>query len=351
LVIAVLGVLRIRVNTRVLAVVLTAEILLIVLFDAAAFANPAEGFISLTPLTPNALFVDGVGGVLALGIAAFIGYEVGPVYAEEVRGRRVVARASFATIIFIGLFYTVSSWAMAVAFGPTDVIDAARNPDSGIPFSVLEQFYGPLAALLANLLLITSIFAAMLSFHHSVARYVFALSREKVLPPVLDHIGPGSGAPIGGSLIQSTVALIVVGAFAIAGADPIIQLFAWLSTLAAIGVLVLMVATSLAVVVFFHRGNGTDETAWQRAVAPTLGGFALLAILVVSVVNLSSVLGVEPTSPLTWILPGIIGVSALVGLIWGVVLSRVRPRIYNNIGRGQPRPLAVLEHSLADIEV
>jgi len=90
----------------------------------------------------------------------------------------------------------------------------AADPTSGLPFSILEQHYGKPLAYVATLLLITSIFGAMLSFHNGVGRYVFGLSREGVLPQVFSRVGLSAnraGAPIGGSVPQSAVALLVLG--------------------------------------------------------------------------------------------------------------------------------------------
>lgn len=192
LAIAVLGVLHVHLNARVLAWALVAEIAVIGLFDVGAFTHPAGGVISVAPLLPNRLVVNGVGGVFALGMAAFVGYESGPVFGEEARGEQTVGRATFAALGFLGLFYAVSSWALAVAVGPDQVVDAARDPNAGLPFSVLATTFGPLAAQAGLLLLISSICAAQLSFHNGVARYLFALGRERVLPASLARIGTGS---------------------------------------------------------------------------------------------------------------------------------------------------------------
>ena len=48
----------------------------------AAFTHPADGGISLEPLLPTNLFADGVGGVFALSVAAFVGYESALAYGE-----------------------------------------------------------------------------------------------------------------------------------------------------------------------------------------------------------------------------------------------------------------------------
>jgi amino acid transporter len=360
-VVAALGVLHIDLNAKVLAVLLVAEIGVILLFDLAGLSSPADG-LSLGPLLPSNLLVNGIGGVFALGIAAFIGYESGAFYGEEARSAQAVARASFSALAFVGVFYAVSSWAMAEALGTQTVgsgadaapgvVSAARDPGSGIPFSVLQEHYGPLVSSLAQFLLVTSVLAAMISFHNSVARYVFAMARERVLPVALGGVRAGvrGGAPIGGSLVQTAIAFVVVSGFLAAGADPFTSLFTWLSTAAAVGVLVLMVAGSLAVIGFFHRNARAYESAWQRAIAPVLGAVALLAVLVVTVANVNSLLGVAPGSVLTWILPGIVVLAAVVGVVWGLVL-RARPAVWRGIGVGEPEPLAVPEHDLRGLQV
>jgi amino acid transporter len=352
LVVGLLGVLHININARVLAVLLICEIGVILLFDFASFTHPASG-VSVQPMMPTSLFVNNIGGVFALSIAAFVGYESGPFYGEEARTPGVVARASFGALAFIGVLYAVSSWAMAVALGTDHVVAKAQDPESGIPFSIIETHYGGLVAGLANILLVTSIVAAMISFHNSVARYIFGMARERVLPARLGTIRPGArgGAPIGGSLLQSLVALVVVVPFVLAGANPLLTLFTWLSIVAALGVMLLMFGSSLAVFAFFRKVGGSGETAWQRVWAPLLGAAVLVVIFGVTVWNLGSLLGPDAGPLLTWSLPGIVVLAVVFGVIWGRVLQTTQPETYRNIGAGEQEPLAVLEHALADIKV
>ncbi|HEX6871649.1 MAG TPA: APC family permease [Micromonosporaceae bacterium] len=351
--VALLGVLHVAVNARLLALLLVCEIAVVLLFDAAAFAHPAGGSVSVTPLLPASLAENGVGGVFALSVAAFVGFESALAYGEEARSHTAVARATFGSLLFIGLLYAASSWAMAVAVGPDRVVEVARDPSAGIPMSTLNQHYGGLVAVLASLLLVSSIFAAMLSFHHTSARYVFVLSRERVLPSALGRIGRGTraGAPIGGSLLQTAIAFLVIVASVLTGADPLAVLFTQLSAVAAIGVMVLMVAASLAALRFYRRGGGTNESSWVRVGAPTLALVAVGLILAVTVLNLDSMLGTAPGSPAVLILPGLVAGAGLGGLVWAWVVRRRRPATFRNVGLGEPEPLAELEHHLAAVDV
>jgi amino acid transporter len=333
IIVGLLGVNRVDLNANVLAVLLVLECIAVVLYDIGAFTHPAaDGLAVQAALSPSSLFVPGVGMVFAFGVAAFIGFESGAIYSEEVRNPRVtVARATFIAVGFTGLFYAVSAWAMVVAVGPTDLQKQTSENGPGVVFAGLAEHWGDNVATLANMLFLTSVFAALLSFHNGVARYLFALGRERVLPTALSRVGTRSGGPVAGSLAQSALALIVVAVFAVFGADPVLQLFTWLSGTAAVGIILLMAGTSAAVVGFFSTRPG-GGSAWQRAVAPTLATLALVALVVLLIGNFDALLGTDPTSPLRWILPGLVLLAGVLGAIWAVRLKSIRPDAYAAIG-------------------
>jgi amino acid transporter len=333
-VVGLFGILRIDLNAKVLSVLLLLEVVAVVLFDVGAFGHPAGGSVSTGGLKPGNFFVSGIGGAFAFGVASFVGFESGATYSEEVKDpRRTVARATYWAVAITGVLYTVTAWALTVATGPDKVVAEARDPNSGIPFSIIGADWAGWVATAANVLLLTSIFAALLSFHNGVARYLFALGRERVLPPVLGRTGRGTGAPVTGSVVQSVLGVVCIAVFALRHLDPVTTLFTWFSYVAAVGVLALMAGTSIAVVGFF-AGRDTIESIWQRAVAPVLGALALIAITVVVVVNADSLLGTDKKSPLVYVLPVVVGAAAVIGLVWGFVLRAIKPDVYEGIGRG-----------------
>src|SRR3954452_12091915 len=262
-IIGVLGVLQVDLNARVLAVFLTLEIIVIALFDLAILADPGPQGLTGTGFSPAAATDQALGAALVFCVASFVGYESAAIYSEECKDpTRTVARATFIALAITGVFYAVSSWFLANSVGP----DVITNPDALVkggfttagapdPTTVLfiagQDRLGAFWGDSASLLFCTSLFAALLSFHNSVARYFFALGRERVFPAAFGRVSPRTGAPVTGSIAQSTIALLVVGAFAIAGADPVLKLFTWLTNLGALGVLCLMTLTSFAVVAFF----------------------------------------------------------------------------------------------------
>jgi amino acid transporter len=355
--IAALGVLRVDIGAGVVAVLLVLEIGVIALFIVTAFSNPSGGEISVAPLLPDRLLVDGIGGVFALSVAAFVGYESGPAYGEETRTDRSVGRATFAALLFLGPFYAVAAWALALATGPNQVVSRAQQ-DPALPFTVMADSFGvlgPLVAGLGSVLLVTSIFAAMLSFHSTVARYLFALGRERVLAPWLARTGSGGGsrrdAPVGGSLVQSATALVVGGSFALAGAAPVATMFTWLAALAAVALFTVLVATSGAAVRWFRNGGGTNEGLWTRTVAPVLGMVTGVLVVGATVYNLGTLLGTGPGSAWPLAVPGGVLVAAAAGLVWAGVLRSGRRDVYEGIGRGRPHPLAVPDRRLSTVRL
>lgn len=333
LVVGALGVLRVDLNASVLAVLLVLEILTVAVYDVGALGHPAAGALTTDGFSPAQLFAPGIGAVFAFGIAAFIGFESSAIYSEECRNPRItVARATFVTLAFTGLFYALSAYAMVQTVGAANLQAAATQNGPGLVFAALADHWSPLLGDVANVLFLTSVFAALLSFHNGVARYLFALGREEVLPSGLSRVGARSGGPFTGSLCQSLLAALVVLVFVLAGADPVLQLFAWLSSgIAAIGVVLLMAGTSAAVVGYF-RTHRRAATVWQRLVAPAAATVALLAVVLVMIANFDALLGTDASSPMRWILPSLVLLTAALGAAWGATLRSRRPEVYRGIG-------------------
>jgi len=344
-VIGLLGVNRVDVSAKVLAVLVALEFIGVLVVDIVAFASPTSGF-SAEPINPAELFTPGIGAVLAFGIAAFMGFEGAAIYGEEARDpKRTVARATFVAVIVIGVFYAFSSWALSLAIGPDKITSGGITADEAGPplfFNFVADRVGTILVDVLSVLFITSLFAALLSFHNAVARYFFALGREGVLPKAISATRRRSKAPWAGSLVQSLLALIVVIVFAIIGAGsdlaelfPVVTLFNWLTNAGAMGLVLLMALVSLAVIGFFLRDH-RDVGVGSRWVAPVLAFLGLGTVLVLIVVNFYVLLGVTPDDPSAYVLPIIVIAPGIIGLIWGAILRRSRPATYEQIGRGNP---------------
>lgn len=334
LVVAVLGVLRVDLNGRVLAVLLCAEIAVVVVYDIAEVAHPAGGAVSFAALDPGNLLVAGIGAVLVTAVTGFIGFESAAVFSEESRNpRRTVPTATYVAVGIIAVLYAGSSWAMTVAVGPDAIVAASREQGPALIFGLAAVHLGQTLAEVGQVLFLTSLLAALLSFHNTVARYLFALGREGVLPRGLGHTVRRSGAPKNASLAQSVAGLAVIVAFAVTGWDPLVQLFFWGGMTGGFGTLLLIATTSVAVIAYFRRHRFT-ENVWRRTIAPALASVALTGVIVLALANFAILLGVDPHDPRRWILPASYPAVALAGLVWAAYLHRRRPAVYTAIGLG-----------------
>lgn len=256
-----LGWLKIDLNAKVLGVLLLIEVVLVVVFDAAALGKPGPQGLSLTAFDPGTLSGAGLGTALCFCIAAFVGFEQSPVYAEETsKPHIVVSRVMFLAVGFVALFFALSAWALSVATGPAGIVKAATDAGPGLLFELTESRLGATFTDVLHVLFVTGMFAAMLSFHNVVARYAFAMGREGLLPARFGRTNPGTGAPATGSLLQTVVAAVVVIVFALTDdmptgdpTAPVLHLFTWMGSVGALGVTVLMAASSAAVIAFFVR--------------------------------------------------------------------------------------------------
>jgi len=332
-VITVLGQLRVDITGKVLGVLLSAEIVVVLTETVLGLAHPAGGHLSFATLSPADLGSAGFGtfGVLAVvAVLGFVGFEFGAGLSEEARDpRRTIPAATYIALGVIAVVYAGASWAMAAHAGAGHVVAAAGQQGPGLLFGLGGS--GGLSQA-AQLLFLTSLFAAALAFHNVVWRYVFALGRENVLPAALGRTG-GNNIPKAASLTQSATGLAVIVLYAAGGWAPMTHLFFWLGTTGGFGILVLLALTSAAVIAFFAR-DPRGENAWRRLIAPGTAAILLTGIVVLAVLHYATLLGVSPGDPAAWALPASYPVVAVIGLGWGLILRIRRPQVYAAIGLG-----------------
>ena len=332
-IITVLGLLRVDITGRVLGVLLAAEVSVIVAQTVLGLAHPAGGHLSFATLSPADLGSAGSGtfGVLAVvAVLGFVGFEQAPVLGEEAKNvRRTIPAATYTALALIAIVYAGVAWAMAARTGTSHVVAVAAAQGPGLMFGLSGN-----AALsnTAQVLFVTSLFAAALAFHNAVLRYMFALGRENVLPAALGRTG-GNNIPKAASLAQSTTGLTVIAAYALTRQNPMDHLFFWLGTAGGLGIILLLAATSAAVIAFFAR-DPRGENLWSRLAAPALAAVALATIAVLAIGHYATLLGVAPGNAAVWAFPASYAAVAVAGGGWGLILRARRPAIYATIGLG-----------------
>ena len=320
-VVGLLGYRNIDVGTKVLGVLLTLEIGVIAVVAVAVLAQGGADGIDVRSFTPSAFFSGAPGISIMFAVASFIGFEATAIYGEEARNpRRTVPLATYLAVVLIGAFYALSSWAIVLAFGSDGVVAAAQADTAGLVFTAAAEYVSPVVADVMLVLLLTSLFAALLAFHNAISRYLFALGRQGMAPDVLSRTHVRHASPHVGSLAQTGTAFVVVAVFAVAGSDPVLQLFTWMSGLATVSILLLMVLTSVAVLAFFARSR-VDRRAWHTRVAPALGTLGLLGIVGLVLANFTTLISGDAV--LATVLLTVIAAAFALGVV--VALVR-RPR-------------------------
>jgi amino acid transporter len=334
-VVAIGGTLRIEITGGLMAVLVIAETAVIAGFAAANVIDPAGGRIPLgtiVPAHPAAIDRPALGLLLAVGVLAFVGFETTGAYAEEtMRPRREAGRATYVVVVLLGLVLAAFAWSMIVAAGPDRVGALAQTRGPELIFDLAAARLAPWAVTLGRLMLVTGLLAAMLSLHHTISRYLFALGRERVFPRALGRTARRTRAPRTASLIQSLFVAAVLG-YAATLPSPVV-VAQQLAVFGGLGILLLLLATSLAALLYLNQVPG-GEGFWGRFVAPILSTVALGALCFLASVNLPALLGVAPGDVLRWVVPGVLAALALVGLIHGWSLRKASPVTYAGIGQG-----------------
>ena len=129
-----------------------------------------------------------------------------PVLSEEAKNpSRTIPAATYTAVAAAALLYAAAAWAMAVHAGRSHVVAAATAQGPGLLYSLTSS---SALAQTAQLLFMTSLFAAALSYHNVTWRYMFSLSREGVLPATLSRTSRNS-IPRAASITQSASGLVV----------------------------------------------------------------------------------------------------------------------------------------------
>ncbi|WP_084145016.1 APC family permease [Amycolatopsis jejuensis] len=278
-----LGYRDVELSAKVLGVFLVLEVLVILVVDFAITFHGGKSGLSAMPLNPAHVF-DGAPGLgLMFAFFAFFGFEATAVFRSEAREpNRTVPRATYLSVLLIGVLYGFTSWAQAMGAGSSDVAATAAADPARLMTDLSVQYVGPALQHIIQILLVTSIFACVLSFHNVVTRYQFTLATTHLLPATLGRVHPKHRAPSRSSLVVSAATMATLGALAISGLDPVTQIYTWLSGSATLGIILMMVLTSISVIVFHLRGKRRDP-AWNATVAPllSLAGLGLVLYLVI----------------------------------------------------------------------
>jgi amino acid transporter len=334
-VVAVLGNRHVDISAKILGVALVCEMLILLVLDIAILADRGLSAFSLHSFAPHTVFSGAPGVALLYAFYTFIGFEATALFGEEARDpKRSIPRATFIAVAVIAVFYTLTSWALVAGYGASGVQAAAAKDPANFVFAASSHFVGAASTHAMHLLIVTSLFAAVLALHNATARYLFAMGREGLLSHALGRTHPRHHSPYIASRVQLTIAALVIAGFAIGGADPYLLLGTSMGGLGTLGIVALQAAAAVAVIGCFRRRR--DSRLWTTVLAPLAGAAGLITACVLIVHNYSVLTG-KP-SGLVNQLPWLLAVAAVAGFGYALWLRGARPAVYAGIGEGGTPP-------------
>lgn len=177
----------------------------------------------------------------------------------------------------------------------------------------------------------TSIFAATVSIYSILARYIYSLGVDRVLPRQLGAVHPKHHSPHNASFAAGVLFLIALLPFVVTGSDPSL-VYGQMGGTGGYGYLILFALVSLAVLAYFRRERGAHSVnLWVSAVAPAVSLVAMSILLILGIMNFSTLTGGSGIYAV--ILQAAVWGSGLVGVALGLFYRAKRPDIFVRIGR------------------
>ena len=299
--ISMLGYFDIPISAKVLGVALIGELIVIITYTVGVFIQGGNDGISVDPVLPWNAFQNtdaGLAAGAAAGLGIFIafwswvGFEAAPNYAEESKDPvRVIPIAVYASCIFVGVLYTLASWATASAYGTgNQAAEALWNGSTsvwGAPVTVTYTNFNVVAAnaLVSDFLgdamlwlIITGAFACAAALNNAGLRYTYALGREGLLPRALGRTHPVHKTPHVAVMTQGAIAAAICLGFWFADRLAL-DIYYWLAVQGVIWIVLVQALTSLSVWVYFRREFPQEQHWWKTTVAPWIGFIAQMFVL------------------------------------------------------------------------
>jgi len=325
----------IRITARILGVFFVAEVLGALILAFAILLSGGDHGLTAAPLNPLRLFNNhaaiAVFGAAAPGVALFgafwswVGFEMAPNYGEETRQpHRVFGRATFGTLIVLGIVYVLVTYAFVVGWGTNHVAQGVKAQFAGQTVSAFYPLTGRyVGASLTDafkVLIITSSFACQLAFFNTAARYLFALGRERLLPAALGRTHRKHQTPYVAALVLAVVIALYILAFVISDSSTeaaLTKLATWSPLLGVLGILGVQALVSFAIVRYFLTVDRAHFHPWRTLIAPLLGGGMMVFSAFLLLKNrdvLAGASGVTFVEAIPWVMLAIfaVGVGAAV---------------------------------------
>ncbi len=326
---AVLGYRQIDFSSRMLAMLLMAEFVVLLILSGAVVWHKGAAAFPTSIFSLDAVFSGAPGVAIMLAFTCFIGVESAALYSEEAKApSRSVGVATMGAILITVCFYFLTTW-ITVGAVEGDIQTVAAAQVANLYFGLSDQYIGGFATKLMMVFLATSMLATNLAVHNVSARYIFSLGRQSSLPAVLGRTHPRYASPHVASVLVTAVTAIVTAICIAADSDPLLGFGAVGIGLGTVGIIALQALTSIAVTAYFWRQGRSHW--WTTVLTPVLSFAGLVCAVVLAVSKFDLLTGSQ--NGLVLSLPLVLLAAFAAGCGYALFLRNRRPAIYDAVSR------------------
>ncbi|WP_138464273.1 APC family permease [Poseidonocella sp. HB161398] len=328
-----LGYFHIELSAKILTWAMVFEVVIVMIFNVFTLGKGGAEGLSLEPFTIASFGQGDMAVTLLYTILVFMGFEATALFRDEVRDPdKTIPRATYGAVILIGGLYILSCYALVSAYGSA-AWDVAREDPTSMFSHGIGTFVGPVFTQITYCSVVLSIFAALISIHNVLSRYILNLAVDKALPTVLAAVHDRHSSPHRASVaVAVTVGLLMVPAF-LSGIDGG-ALYGIVVGIGAIGIIFLMGLVSISVIGWFTKtGIPARENKFKVYYAPGLAAVVLLSTTVFACLHLDLVVGGEPGASdwIVWLLVAVF----LAGACLAAYFRSQKPHVFDGLGRAE----------------
>lgn len=209
-VVSTIGYFQVDVSAKIMCMIMFVELLLVLVFNTSVFMTGGKEGLSSIPFSLGSFLESNISVALLFSILAFIGFEATLLYRDEVKDpEKTIPKATYIAVAVIGVIYIVSTYALITAYG-SDALNVAANKPNEMFTDGMTLYVAHSVTQIAHLFVVTSILATLLSIHNAVTRYIYNLSKDRVLPAKFSNIHAQFNSPYIASLTVTVIAIIAL---------------------------------------------------------------------------------------------------------------------------------------------
>lgn len=342
---------HIELTAKILGVALISEVIaLLVMAVGILVHGGGPGGFSAAPLNPAEIFNNSaalkVFGAAAAGVALFgafwswVGFEMAPNYAEESREpKKIAKRATYGSVIGLGVFYTFISYMFVSGWGLTGSSQAVKDQFAGkyasAFYPLTDKYVGSGLTTILQILIITSSFACAMAFYNTGSRYLFSLAREGLLPRALGRVHPTQRGPVNASMMVTVIVGLYMLAFTLSDSSTLaalLKLGTWTPLMGVLGILAVQGLCSVAIIRYFLTEGRDGFHLIKTLIAPFVGFAAMVAACYLLIDNRAGLSGAGSAlyiKAVPWVVLAVF-LGGVAAALW--MRSNARDR-YQQIGR------------------